>query len=90
MPGTGNQGLGREDARGREAELKNVDVGTRLRKFLQEMLNVVITRENRLALESTAHDGRQVVGVLKPKHMADLMHGRFEPLSTVLAGLPID
>ena len=53
------------------------------------MFNVVITWENRLAWECTAHDGRQVVGVLKPNGMADLMHGYFEPLSTVLAGPPI-
>ena len=86
----GDDRLGRQGSRLVERERVEVDVRAVGRKILDELLGVVVAREDGLAREPAAHDGWQVVGVRETQRMADLMDCRGEPAAAVFAGAPVE
>lgn len=85
---TADDRFGREPAGGRQRKLIDVDIGAVGRIELGEMNRVVITGKHGLARE-LAHDRGEIVGVIEPERMSDLVHRNLEPRPAVLTGTPV-
>ena len=86
----GDHGLGGEGSRLRKLESIEIDVGSARGIELPEMDDVVVAREHGLPGQRASHDRGQVIGMVEPQRVADLMDADVEPIAAVLALAPVD
>ena len=86
----GDHRLGGKGSRLRQLEAIEVDVAAVGLIELPEVDGVVVAGEHRFAGQPAAHDRGQVVGVVEPERVPDLVHRDVEPIAAVLAQAPVD